>query len=161
MANTLRVPLGKHSGGARGSCQECEAGLSWGRCFAHQSLTRSAVIVSFGPTMRLTAWPSSNCEQASLSAASLVGFAAVSESVPRLKRKTIRFLAVRMRSLNDPRQSSLPTVQTVTPLTAQRFRDRRLNDLRSAARPTRSTGTDASVTFRPLILTPAQRVSRS
>ena len=43
---------------------------------------------------------------------------------------------------------------------AQRFRDRRLN-LRSAARPTRSTGTDASVTFRPLILTPAQRVSRS
>jgi hypothetical protein len=44
---------------------------------------------------------------------------------------------------------------------AQRFRDRRLNDLRSAARPTRSTGTDASVTFRPLILTPAQRVSRS
>jgi hypothetical protein len=36
-----------------------------------------------------------------------------------------------------------------------------LNDLRSAARPTRSTGTDASVTFRPLILTPAQRVSRS
>src|SRR5258707_13737512 len=38
---------------------------------------------------------------------------------------------------------------------AQRFRDRRLNDLRSAARPTRSTGTDASVTIRPLILTPA------
>jgi hypothetical protein len=26
-----------------------------GRCFAHQSLTRSAVMVSFGPTMRLTA----------------------------------------------------------------------------------------------------------
>src|SRR6266404_6214121 len=75
------------------------------------------------------------------------------------KRAAIRFLAVRMRSLNDPRQSSLPTVQTVTPLTAQRFRDRHLNDLRSAARPTRSTGTDASVTFRPLILTPAQRVS--
>jgi hypothetical protein len=43
------------------------------RCFAHQSFTRSAVIVSFGPTMRLTAWPSSNCEQASFSAASLVG----------------------------------------------------------------------------------------
>src|SRR5258708_40009898 len=59
-----------------------------------------------------------------------------------------------MRSLNDPHQGSLPTVQTVTPLTAQRFRDRRLNDLRSAARSTRSTGTDASVTFRPLILTP-------
>src|SRR5260221_657766 len=77
------------------------------------------------------------------------------------KRAVQRFLAVRMRSLNDPHQGSLPTVQTVTPLTAQRFRDRRLNDLRSAARPTRSTGTDASVTFRPLILTPAQRVSRS
>src|SRR6266487_2646368 len=43
---------------------------------------------------------------------------------------------------------------------AQRFRDRRLNDLRSAARPTRSTGTDPSVTIRPLTLTPAQRVSR-
>jgi hypothetical protein len=33
--------------------------------------------------------------------------------------------------------------------------------LASAARPTRSTRTDASVTFRPLILTPAQRFSRS
>ena len=29
--------------------------LGEGRCFAHQSLTRSALIVSFGPTMRLTA----------------------------------------------------------------------------------------------------------
>jgi hypothetical protein len=29
----------------------------------------------------------------------------------------------------------------------------------SAARPTRSTRTDPSVTIRPLILTPAQRVS--
>jgi hypothetical protein len=38
--------------------------LGEGRCFAHQFFTRSAVIVSFGPTMRLTAWPSSNCEQA-------------------------------------------------------------------------------------------------
>jgi hypothetical protein len=27
------------------------------RCLAHQSFTRSALIVSFGPTMRLTAWP--------------------------------------------------------------------------------------------------------
>jgi hypothetical protein len=43
------------------------------RCLAHQSFTRSALIVSFGPTMRLTAWPSSNCAQASFSAASLVG----------------------------------------------------------------------------------------
>src|SRR5260221_13301930 len=40
------------------------------------------------------------------------------------------------------------------------LRDRRLNDLRSAARPTRSTGTDASVTFRPLILTPARWENR-
>jgi hypothetical protein len=29
--------------------------LGEGRCFAHQSFTRSALIVSFGPTMRLTA----------------------------------------------------------------------------------------------------------
>src|SRR5260370_34752741 len=40
------------------------------------------------------------------------------------KRAVQRSLAVRMRSLNDPYQGSLPTVQTVTPLTAQRFRDR-------------------------------------
>jgi hypothetical protein len=32
-----------------------EGALGEGRCFAHQSLTRSALIVSFGPTMRLTA----------------------------------------------------------------------------------------------------------
>jgi len=32
--------------------------------------------------------------------------------------------------------------------------------LASAARPTRSTGTDASVTIRLLILTPGQRVNR-
>jgi len=44
------------------------------QCVAHQSLTRSAVIVLFGPTMRLTAWPWSNCEQASFRAASLVGW---------------------------------------------------------------------------------------
>jgi hypothetical protein len=42
----------------------------------------------------------------------------------------------------------------------QRFRDRRLNDLRSAARPTRSTGTDPSVPIRPRIPTPVQRVTR-
>ena len=39
------------------------------------------------------------------------------------------------------------------------LRDRRLNDLRGAARPTRSTGTDPSVTIRPRIPTPVQLVS--
>ena len=38
--------------------------------------------------------------------------------VTRLKRRKRRqrFSAIRMRSLNEPRQGSLPTVQTVTPL---------------------------------------------
>jgi hypothetical protein len=39
------------------------------------------------------------------------------------------------------------------------LRDRRPNDLRLAARPTRLTGTDASVTFRPPIPTPARRLN--
>jgi hypothetical protein len=56
-----------------------------------------------------------------------------------------RFLAVRMRSLNDPRQGSLPTVQTVTLLSVP---PRHLQ-----------AKTDPSVTIRLLIPTPAQRVS--
>jgi hypothetical protein len=52
-----------------------------------------------------------------------------------------RFSAIRMRSLNDPRQSALLHLKS-----GASFRDRRLNDRRSAARLTRSTGTDASVT---------------
>jgi hypothetical protein len=52
-----------------------------------------------------------------------------------------RFLAVRMRSLNDPRQGSLPTVQTVTLLSMP---PRHLQ-----------AKTDPSVTIRLLIPTPA------
>jgi hypothetical protein len=64
------------------------------------------------------------------------------------KKAAHQFLAIKMRSLNDPRQGSLPTVQTVTLLSP----------------PPRDTcirwKLDASVTIRPLILTPAQRVSQ-
>jgi hypothetical protein len=63
------------------------------------------------------------------------------------KRAVHRFSAIRMRSLNDPRQGSLPTVRTVTPLS-------------TPPRHVHQVQTDASVTIRPLIPTPAQRVSR-
>jgi hypothetical protein len=39
------------------------------------------------------------------------------EHSPRLKKAAHRVSAIRMRALNDPHQSSFPTVQTVTPLT--------------------------------------------
>jgi hypothetical protein len=63
------------------------------------------------------------------------------------KRAAHRFSAIRMRSLSDRRQCALPTVQTVTLLSTP---PRHLQ-----------AKTDASVTIRLLIPTPAQRVSRS
>jgi hypothetical protein len=55
-----------------------------------------------------------------------------------------RFAAIRMRFLNDPRQGSLPTVQP-------------LNLEPAAATPAGEN--DASVTIRPGIPTPTERVS--
>jgi hypothetical protein len=70
--------------------------------------------------------------------------------VTRVKRRKRRhrFSAIRMRSLNDARRGSLPTVQTVKPL--RRLQPRHLHEVQ----------TDASVTIRLLIPTPAQWVSQ-
>jgi hypothetical protein len=75
--------------------------------------------------------------------------AAVSESgdTVETKRAAHPFSAIRVRSLNDPRRGSLPTVQTVTLLSTP---PRHLHEVQ----------TDISVTIRLLILTPGQRVNR-
>jgi hypothetical protein len=65
------------------------------------------------------------------------GLACPSGDTVEMKRAVQRFSAIKMRSLNDPRQSSLPT--------ALLHLDR--------------AQTDASATIRPPIPTPAQRVS--
>src|SRR4029077_9076682 len=82
---------------------------------------------------------------------------------------------LRVRSLNDPRRGSLPTVQTVrrkpthpSP-SAARFQPCKPSGAQRRSRPrprlaanraTRQAQTDAPVTIRLLIPTPAQRVSQ-
>jgi hypothetical protein len=75
------------------------------------------------------------------------GFQSPVTRVKQRKRRQ-RVLAIKTRSLNDPRQSSLPTVQTVEPL--RRLPPRHLLKVQ----------TDACVPIRPGISIPAQRVSR-